>query len=175
MNDLDQRVQPVMLPLLSSLEPNELSPEDQRMLAAWAAKSTMVLDYVGPIVPRVFGPAAHRRMYEERLPPSGAMIFVAGSTETDPFLNDVIGSVSRELSLRTALPRALLVTIRIKHLMLHVFAPEHGAWTSGLTTRDDFIQIWPLTFQKLRWPPPKIFNSEFELVDVSKSAWTPFR
>jgi hypothetical protein len=174
MNVLDRQAQPIMLPLLSSFEEVSLSLEDQRILTTWAAKITMVLDYVGPIAHRVLTAAARRRMYEDRLPPDGAVIFLAGAQTTDPFLNDLVGSVSREQARRTALPRALLLAVRIKHLMFHIFAPEYGRWTSNLSAlHGSLIQIWPLTFQVATWPPRRILESEFELIESSKEAWRP--
>jgi hypothetical protein len=174
MNELDQLVQPVMLPLLSSFETTELSLEDQRMLASWATKIAMVLDYVGPDVPRVLRPPAHRRMYEDRLPPTEAVIFIGGAKETDPFLNDAVRSVSRERALRSAVPRALLVTTRINHLVLHVFAPEYTGWTFDRSAYDEYLtQIWPLTFRPASWPPRKIFDSEGDVMNFGALAWAP--
>lgn len=160
MNDLDLLAQPVLEPLVSSLERRLLSLEDQRVLATWATKIAMVLDYA-PKPLGIVKPAAHKRLYDERLPPNEAYVWLAARSGTDPFLDDYVGFKTGPPPMQY---RMYVASIQVGYAVFQVFLPDPDS--NWLPIREGFadsvIQLWPLTFKPVSWTPAGILDDNFE-------------
>jgi hypothetical protein len=164
MNALDQRAQPVLAPLVSSLATHTITIQEQRVLATWATKIAMMLDWSVPSPIGVIKPSAHKRMWGDRLPPQEAFVWLAAGKETRPFLVDVALGGRRPPLMPSFVKHVDLhvSTFRINHAVFQVFVPDPG---SGLLPlRDGFegfvVQLWPLMFSPIVWPARKVFETD---------------
>jgi hypothetical protein len=155
MKDLDASAQPVLERLLFSLDRQVLSLAEQRVLASWATKIAMMLDYA----PRPVGYVssyAHKRMYEDGLPPNDTYVWLAGRDYHEPFIEDIVGSKLLQPHDR----KVFTTTFRIGLPMFQVFLPEplSGIEPMRAGFANYLIQLWPLTFKPAVWPPPALFE-----------------
>jgi hypothetical protein len=75
MSDLEQEVRPLLEPMLHG-ETRILDGERQGLLARWAFKTTVMLEFTHP-QERAIQPADTSWLYEQREPPQNAMIWIA--------------------------------------------------------------------------------------------------
>lgn len=81
MSVLEETTKPILLPLILK-EPCELTIEDQKTLATWMCLKNMVAELSHPQT-RATKPADYQRMYDLRLPPSGATVWLGAHTGED--------------------------------------------------------------------------------------------
>lgn len=177
MNHLDQRAQPVMAPLVKSLATHLLSPDEQRLLARWAMKIAVVLDYAVTLTddpcadPRPLGvidASVHKRLVRDELPPEDTHIWLAAGRETEPLIRSLTGGAQAPQPtfhgvplLGKKRPKLYAVTFRVNHAVFQAFVPDPGSgWLPGNDFDEFVIQLWPPTFKALSWPPTKIFETD---------------
>lgn len=165
MSALETRSQPVLAGLLGT-GAVLLSPQEQRILSVWAAKTAMTVA-LARRASDGFVPEAHfRELMATQEPPSGSEVWLAAhrgeyfgcSTHLDK------KGITAEVGSTSLGPYVMYsITINIAGLVLQFVGntvPSHwtleGASESGTTA----TRIWPLTGKALTWPPPDVLDDE---------------
>ncbi len=171
MNKLEQRVRPILEPLLLGAKSGTsivFDPSEQATLGTWAVKTSLLLTY------KKFRSQPHGWIPKDNLdwlylhgqsdrPPPGARVWMAGLQTTD-----------RPSSLQAALltdpdsqPAAHCGTFSVGCVLFQVFCcerdkadlpAENEAWlTAKGPYRSSLLQVAPAT-AALRWPPAEVFT-----------------
>ena len=139
MNNMDERTQPLLAPLVASLNRVALTPEDQRRLATWATKLAIVLDYstttdeaeadARPL--GVVKEPVHRYFYEERLPPDYVHVWLAAQKDPEPPVLSIAGGNQAPRPTLMGVPllgakrhQMYVATFRVNHAIFQVFIPD---------------------------------------------------
>jgi hypothetical protein len=84
MSDLEVAAGPLLTPLIMGEKlVRFLSPDDQATIAFWAAKTTLLLQYVRPADWRFASPRVCREMYETKSTPQGVCVFMGKQRAED--------------------------------------------------------------------------------------------
>jgi hypothetical protein len=170
MSDLEQEVRPLLEPMLHG-ETRILDGERQVLLARWAFKTTVMLEFTHP-QERAIQPADTSWLYEQREPPQNAMIWIAsyrGVARNSFYRHDVMqpltprpesgaplppDRVVREHDAPLEPPVAYGVNFGVRHVAFQLFGttrPNHKFGHVGLAAAV-FEQLWPLR-PAFTWPP----------------------
>ena len=165
MSALETKAEPILTKLLR-MATVTLSPQDQRVLSLWTAKTamTVALTRRGP---DVVVPDGHfRSLMATQEPPSRSEVWLAAhkgkyfgcSTQVDK--NDIasdMGSVSMGKYVMYS------VTINIAGVVLQLTGdtmPDHWALEGASEPGPTATRIWPPTDGSVSWPPPHVLDDE---------------
>lgn len=157
-----------LMPALIRGEPKVMDPDEQRVLARWAAKTAVMFQYV--VTPPRPVPAGRRRALYTRFEPSGdTLVFLAARLPEAATFARHHAYQLRPPDPTLGLEDAELVTFGIGHLVLQVFVfrfAEHTTFQPTGNVRGGTIdvRIWPLSGVTLIWPPQVIITTD-DLLD----------
>jgi hypothetical protein len=187
MNVLDQRAQPLMAPMVASLDRLALSLEDQRVLATWAVKVALVLDYAETLDrpeadPRPLGivkPPVHHYLYQQGIPPDYVHVWLAAQEDVGLEILSLAGgrqgpppTLSGAPLLGEEAHQMYVATFRVGHAIFQVFVPDPGStWVPERDPQfaDSVIQLWPPTFKPAWWPPAAVVERDDRMHDLHLS------
>ena len=173
MSKLETDARPFLEPMMLG-QTVSLSPEAQTVVATWAAKTAMMLQYVPGELP-VIHPRHYTELFQKKIePPDTCMVWasVCGREMSPP----LITNWTRSLILDTEPPPPAIqdtitgyrVTFRVNQLALQIWGynieglrdpyliqqVEYGGFAPFIHT------IWPRSGTELNWPPPGVFASD---------------
>lgn len=167
---LEHDVQPLLGPMLHGQE-RTLAPDEQRLLAAWAVKTALMLDLSGgaPLVPTGFYHdfRLHRRALDSHI------VFLAA------YLGSRRAVWAQRAGLRiggipdTQPPNAFVATFTVFRVVFQVL----GHFTVGSATLHGerwpfapaLVQIWPPQDHPVEWPPNRFALGDDALADLANS------
>jgi len=76
MSRLEGAVNPKLGPMIQSARVTRLTPRTQKLLAAWAVKTALMLEHLHP-APRIIPESEYPRLYAEQQPPRGYLVFLS--------------------------------------------------------------------------------------------------
>jgi hypothetical protein len=158
MNTLDRRVYRIINPMTRGEETRIKTLKDKMILVAWATKIAYMFDFKqeSAVVPA----DAHARLYEHRLPPDRAWIWLASSP---PAIKNHAAGLTWDMG-TTEAREVYLAALRIDHLVVQFLLPLTQEIRPHRPRYARAIrQLWPETFEVLLWPPEEIID-EFEYV-----------
>jgi hypothetical protein len=156
MSDLEGQAKPILSPMIMGDNlPITISPSDQQVIATWAFKTTLMLDFFtrDPI----FRQPLHRNFFRERRPPDNSVIwtggYVSGLGITAPFFlfRPSLGMV--ETIKGSPKVEAISATATLYFWMFQVLVYE-----GQLVPIDDLKptrtvdRIWPVNDTDILWP-----------------------
>ncbi len=173
MSNLEEAAARVMKPLIRG-EPRILTPDDQVLLARWAAKTALVFEFAYASSAANYIPASDRQWLRgNETPPASTTVWLAGHTgrriafhrsvpfEGSPADSVVGGSIGTSGTISR--PEAHSTTLAILHLVIKVFGdslPEERSLELPAVTRDVVIKIWPRQLAAVLWPPPRALDDD---------------
>jgi hypothetical protein len=160
---IDDRARPIMIPLIKG-EPVRLSPDQQRIIATWAAMKAMVAEY-GESECVTTHHAQRRYLMKHHLPPkNGWSIWIAHYRRANapmlwlasPFLVLPDHLAARRPDRRATYYNGHASTQVIGELVIHVIRSPHPRlarmFRFHLPRRQAIFRIWPPTVYGLGWP-----------------------
>lgn len=169
MHDLEEDCRPLLTNMIQGVDlPITLDQEQQALLALWATKTAMMVDFLDSGPQHV--PATHYRwVYERREPPPQALVRLGGYALEIPASGSIsaIQSAPDRLYIRPPLLaapmspdglKAYTMTMRVGYLVIQLFG--HGLDGQNLEIMLDpkelnyFLVLWPrdTTLPKVQWP-----------------------
>lgn len=163
MRQLDNVARPIMIPLVKG-EEVRVTPDDQRIISAWASMKAMVAEYAES----EFVTTHHmqrQRMMKVQLPPAkgwsvwiGRYVKVGGPNywSAIPFLVLPDRRVAKRRHRRATYYNSHATTQIVGELLIHVMrCPMHRLirrWTFRLSSGMALFRIWPPSSYSIRWP-----------------------
>ncbi len=155
MSRLEERMQPLLTPLMLGEDHRLLSIEDQRLIAVWATKTALMISLIG----QKSGPGEvhrvsdeHYRRFYERREPLGLVFLAAYEGPTPTWFGQSDFWVRKD---NPALAEGYCLTTQIGCLVFQIIN-GHGLQDADIRpdvgSRGNVIKIWPSTGMK-RWPP----------------------
>jgi hypothetical protein len=159
MSVLEKDVQPTLLPMILGPQPGvpsrrTLSPSQQEMLATWAVKTALMIDFSGlasPVIP--IGYYQQFRMYRKALP--NMLVWVAGYCGSQRGAFAAHGGLHLEIT--PELPPNMFMTLftawRVIFKVCGYIGPD---FPQNVRYDSEFepalSRIWPPTGQDIEWP-----------------------
>jgi hypothetical protein len=167
---LEEAAKPLMLPMFFSHERRALSPDDQRILATWATKFSMVLTYHNrDPASRTTYLMAERQALKARLrPPSGTWVWLAhytGLTACNADASQIREQTDAERRFPLNSNRTTVTIGQMALQLLRVRTLERVEVRTPPPWDRALVQIWP-TRETVDWPPR---------VDLSDSVFAAFK
>ncbi len=161
MSRLESAAKPILTPMILG-EPVTLSTADQQVVAAWATKTALVLEYSHRDRP-IVAPAQLLHFGQTQSPFPDSLVFLAAFDGEGWALNHGRASVPATTRSGEEVPILLIMTMCVGRLTLQVAASSHVGSTrrSALLQRDDQLfarRIFPASGQPVAWPPPIAMN-----------------
>ena len=159
MNDLDQRAQQIIEPMVVGQSTVLRSLREKHILAAWIVKLAFMFDYKQDksTIPL---PLA-RQYHAERLPPARSLIWLAASPPTVP--GHAAGAFwtlgTRRDNEQT--DELFFLTARVDHLVTQIVIPLlPGGQIRAVRHRFErhIRGLWPMTYEAIAWPPDGILS-----------------
>lgn len=154
MNTLDRRVQRIIDPMTRG-EPGVVRTlREKYLLAAWAMKIAFMYDWQQEM-PTLPADLAREFFDGHREPPSCAWIWLARSVP-------IVGGENHQASgaHHSAGDEFYLLTFRVDELIIQVLiTPGVEVQPNRRRTGDAVIQLWPMTFETIQWPPKRTLNA----------------
>lgn len=156
MSDLEVRAKPVLAPLILGQEV-ALSEDDQALVALWAVKTAMMLEFIHPVNNRAIPAAHYEYLYQRRKVPPGTVIWLldydGGLIRTHHRCRGhrVLPEVPGEP------PGIYTIVMVIGHLVIHIVGTivPGNAW--NLDPQDRWTparrRLWPPRPSGWPWPP----------------------
>ena len=161
MSDLEAGVQPHLSRAIQGESDWLLDAKAHETIAAWAAKTAMILEWVGDTRPPLI-PAAHfRELFENKTrPPEGTSVWIGayGGTSFESLCArnaiSVVANTREHESIDENDPHFYLSTVSIRHLVVHLCGRLPAARTRSDTgvSGPTFRRIHPST-GSFAWPP----------------------
>jgi hypothetical protein len=170
MSNLEGRVRPILSPMLLG-QPTTLGASEQALVAFWAVKTAMVLEYTQPTTQRGI-PQVHRDyLYHRRQAPPTALVSLAAynGPSIGPIYvqtNYTLQHVGLPLPPDDARPNAYAASFGIGELVFEILGyviPANVEFVEGPAT----ILIWPDPRPHVNWPPRYVLGSERELMELA--------
>jgi hypothetical protein len=172
MSDLEVAVQPILRPMLKGIA-RPLSRADQKTLATWAVKTSMMLEFLDTQVKRPVPGEHYRWLRERQEPPPGTRVFAAGydgqKYAAYYWMQTLRIPVDPEAE-PPALPNAYYSTLCIGNAVLQVLGISLPGFGVSNAAPNVFLPIWPYE-RPLIWPGALVLD-DAALEQVSK---TPVR
>ena len=167
MRRLENRAKPIIIPLMHG-QPLRLTPDEQRIVAAWAAMKAMVSEYDVEDEAHVTTHHTQRkRMMKFQLPPEGGWKIWIGHFQrnqwttqwvSNPFLFFGAGKRQGVLGQPATYYNSQVSTQVIQQLFIQVLrSPMHRfveKWRFSQPAADKLRVIWPPSPYSFVWPPP---------------------
>jgi len=172
MSDLEARVKPLVSPMVKPQRPAivRLGQADQALLALWAVKMALMLDFATPgeqYIPR----SAFEWVLSQGTPPPQVRVWIGARTMLDDIPEDatsgVVQAVWADSNLVTFHPStgdldAYVTTFSAGFLVCQVVGLLYGFEDRpvevGTFGERGIIHIWPSTNRLIPWPPPFVFS-----------------
>jgi hypothetical protein len=77
LSDMEKSIGPILTPLLLGKTPALISARNQRTLAAWVMKTTLMIDCTKSVKDRLFAASFYLEFYRHKLPPDSCTIWTA--------------------------------------------------------------------------------------------------
>ena len=166
MSAMEVAARPWLTPMMRGLALT-LSAEAQRTVAAWAAKTTFMLQYLRPVQPV---PSQYLQwLYTKREPPPDVWIGLAGYAGDDAD-NPAVHHSGRLLRVPGRAPstendrNAVITTLRIYRLVFRVWVwadppAQQFPMPYPIRLTEFVIPIWPASGFARTWPPAVVFDA----------------
>jgi hypothetical protein len=157
MSRVEQRVQPVLEPLLHG-RPRTLSSDDQQVLALWATKTVLAFQSVEEPVTTWARPEDYVSVYRDQQPLSCSQVWIGANAHGEP-------AWYRAHSMRLpGQPATALdgfgATLTVGHAVFYLLIGYAGR--AGMRLRYDAAaamrEIWPGRQRDIAWPPPLVLR-----------------
>ena len=165
MSVLEDRVIPILKPLIHAERNSPLTRSDQRKLAKWLIKTVNTFDVATQKLPDCFFSAAQRQALIRGAIPQNVSMFIGQFDGTLGDITALRGGLTPDPSLVPQDHRYLadtegyVFTLFIKHVALQVFAyrstnplPKKLTFIPSPVWMDRVLTFWPLS-ASLNWPP----------------------
>ena len=187
MSDLENAAKPALEPLILG-EPRNLSEEDQTLIALWAAKTEMMLQFIHRRDLRGVPPAHYEHVYAKRTAPSAMRIWL--SAASDRFYRTAHYTRASRLPRGTSLllpasitDRDLRALIRpntyrsvmvIGRLVISLVGWTVADIEFSVAPKDAWAPtrrcIWPPKPAGWAWPPDVVLTSRFDIERFAATA-----
>jgi hypothetical protein len=167
MSRLEDQVKPILTPMILG-NPVIVTPAQQQRVTAWLTKGAMMFDSMDK--GEVFYDVLDRQHFRK---------YVAPYSDTAAWLGHYVGNMGRAFAdhrtlhtkfasggsvkthvLTMSMGQVVLQVVSIKRLEYLDLAPRTDLQTNGPPLNDALVQIWPLSFQEISWPPSVSFNDK---------------
>lgn len=172
MSRLETDTIPVLHPLISNLEVQLLTTTQQRKVALWAVKTSMMLDQTQTVP--LLSPLQVARLRTHRAIPGGTRIWIGACDAIYPLVTS--HTVKIELEPKedpSARPRpdGLFTPMKIGHLCLYVYFPGSDVVVVPPPTYTPALAgIWQRR-GVIRWPPPMRPRTGGEFEEFADRFW----
>ena len=189
MSALEKAVKPILGPMMTKGWVTPLSPPTQRLLAFWAVKTALVIEYLHPRH-RVVPDAHYSALYAAQSPPPGVMVWIARRNAYGDLmsssLKEAIGGVHiaadnpslqrRVLQLaNSGQAKMYRFTFTIGHVVFQVFGhnfPMKMEIGGGEALADVVQRIWPID-EDITWPAARCIEDIPNGLLGLHAAWNP--
>lgn len=172
MSALEARARPILTPLFRG-EPLRLGPPRQQILAAWTAKTALMVAQMQPNA-GLFAPADYRHLFEHGAPTAATLVLLSSQRLTADSrgvrlaqasgrsVTDQVVDPDRQPDDGTSPEHVGVVMFGIGQFVATVLTHTYSRDLNitvveprpGLHRFDDHhLQVWPTTRPRLRWPP----------------------
>jgi len=175
MSDLESRASTILGPMIRGL-PRKLSETEQELLAFWALKTVMMLQFTRAKHQHAVLAAHFEYVYQRKKPPPNCRVWILGyGGEPYNSVFSIQGHLGVEVDDDGTLGRfnAYTATLGINHVVFELV----GYVVPGdfnVIPRDRWTDyrrhIWPTYGGPLDWPPPKTFQTQQELFGFCASS-----
>jgi hypothetical protein len=175
MRRLDERARPILIPLVKG-EVTRVSPDSQRVIAAWASMKAMVAEYDESGVVTTHHTQRKRMMLTQLPPERGWATWIGnfvrkrwpGYWSGHPFLVLPDEQVSRRSHRRATYYNSQATTQVVGQLFIHILrSPMHRLaekWRFSLPAGVSFFRIWPPSDYSISWPGGTMGDSDADYV-----------
>lgn len=161
---LETATKPLLLDLVQGYS-RTLTVDDQKCLATWIAKTTMVAEFIRKDQVAV-SQATRDRFYTFIEPPAHWSIWIAFYSGTESLAGNIfhhgVGLYLPPLDMRPGVKNTQYTVITLGHLMCICASSEDERQEFKLDARmaPAVRQIWPLNGQDIEWPPDRSIDDE---------------
>jgi hypothetical protein len=169
---LENDTKPVLTPLIKGEPLGDLNEDEQRVLATWAMKTVLMLDFanpVGPMIPLGF----YRHFHQLRRPLPGAVVFLGAYSgnmaikawQEGLYVPDSSGRPPDE-------PNGFVSTFSLSRVVLQVmghFTRGGATFKEGRLVSVALHVIWPPSRRGIRWPRSSLAFNDEELGNLAGS------
>jgi hypothetical protein len=160
MSDMETAVAPLMGPMILQSAATVLHPDPQARLAAWATKTAMVAEFMGPreARPLYYSPEERQQIMNVGAPPADNWVWLAHRAH-GTYCDVLFERFAFVSPTEDTIVPACLATIAVGAVVFQVFSYRralaetdyvrfrNGPWETTL------LRIWPEEHATLFWPP----------------------
>jgi hypothetical protein len=163
MSDLETKAKPLLTPMIMGDGlPLIRTPDEMRILATWALKTHLMIDFYFPPHQRFIPRRLYSEFFRRQTPPQQCAVWIAAYDVEKPTFA-VKATQAFDTVPTTYTPEGIVVTGRagpvgvmctfaMYHLIFQIILIDVGGRFAGLGTLGATQLIWPLPKSQIEWP-----------------------
>lgn len=179
MSVLEDRAKPILSPMIVGEVPVRLPPSSQRVLANWALKTSLMLDFIFSSQPRLYPASMYSSFFRDRSPSRQTAIWVAAYHEARPrffasaqplAMGDPVKYTSDGIVIGgRAYENGVISTFAVNAAVFQVASfEERTPAIRHVTDPRGAFHIWPERGGTFDWPPNMMAHEEGALDAFSR-------